>query len=139
MAGHLRLPVGDARQGFVDAEDIAAVAATVLMTDDYLGGVLELTGPEALSFREAVDTIGSVLGRTVTFDGTRAGYREQMAAAGLPVEAVEDLGLGFAALAARGDTVPTGVVEEVLGRPARPFADYATDAAARGVWGGSAR
>lgn len=40
----------------------------------------------------------------------------------------------FAALAARGDTVPTGVVEAVLERPARPFADYVADAAACGVW-----
>lgn len=40
----------------------------------------------------------------------------------------------FGAVAALGDTQPTGVVESVLGRPARDFADYAGDAAARGAW-----
>lgn len=133
LAGHLCVPV-EARQGFVDAGDIAAVAATVLTSDDHLGRVLELTGPEALSFQEAVDTIGSVLGRSVTFDGTPAGYRKQMTEAGLPAQVLEHLMHGFTALQTRGDTAPTGVVEDVLGRGARPFADYATDAAARGAW-----
>lgn len=134
LAGHLRLPVGDARQGFVDADDIAAVSAALLTTDDRLGRVLELTGPEMLSFRDAVDTIGAVLGRTVTFDGTAVGYREQMMDAGLPREVLDDLVDAFAALEARGDTAPTGTVEDVLGRPARSFAEYAADAATRGVW-----
>lgn len=134
LAGHLCLPVGNASQGFVDADDIAAVCAGLLMTNDRLGRVLELTGPEALSFQDAVDTIGAVLGRPVTFDGTAVGYREQMTEAGLPPEVLDDLVDGFAALEARGDTAPTGTVEDVLGRPARSFAEYATDAASRGVW-----
>jgi uncharacterized protein YbjT (DUF2867 family) len=132
--GRLCLPVGEARQGFVDGDDIAAVAVRALTSDDHLGEVLELTGPTALSLRDAVGLIGAATGRAVDFDGTPEGYRAEMAAAGLPADAVEGLIAGFGALAARGDTTPTGVVERVLGRPARAFADYVTDAAARGGW-----
>lgn len=135
LDGRLCLPVGDAKQGFVDGDDIAAVAARALTTDDHLGEVLELTGPTALSFTEAVAVIGAATGRSITFDGTPEAYRAEMTGAGLPDEVVESLIAGFAALAARGDTEPTGVVEKALGRPARPFADYVAEAAARGIWG----
>ncbi|TFV62466.1 UNVERIFIED_ORG: NmrA family transcriptional regulator [Bacillus sp. AZ43] len=134
VAGLLCVPVGEAKQGFVDADDIAGVAVQALTTDDHLGEVLELTGPTALSFRDAVERIGSATGRAIRFDGTPDAYRAQMSAAGLPDEVVGSLVEGFAALAARGDTTPTGVVERVLGRPARSFDDYVADAAARGVW-----
>ncbi|WP_324652031.1 NAD(P)H-binding protein [Georgenia sp. H159] len=132
--GRLCVPVGEAKQGFVDADDIAAVAVQTLTTDAYLGEVLELTGPVALSFREALDHIGRSTGREVTFDGSVEAYRREMTAAGLPAEVVEELIEGFTRLAARGDTEPTGTVERVLGRPGRHLRDYAVEAAARGVW-----
>lgn len=135
VTGRLCLPVGEARQGFVDADDIAAVAVRVLTSDEHLGSTLELTGPTALSFREACALIAAATGRPVAFDGTPEAYRTEMRAAGLPDEVVEPLVERFGRLAARGDTAPTGVVEAVVGRPARPFADYVADAAARGVWG----
>ncbi|MBX9243710.1 NAD(P)H-binding protein [Actinotalea ferrariae] len=135
VSGRLCLPVGDARQGFVDGDDIAAVGVRALTTDGHLGETLELTGPAAFSFREACSLIAAATGRPVEFDGTPEGYRSEMRAAGLPDEVVESLVERFGRLAARGDTVPTGAVEAVVGRPARPFADYVADAAARGAWG----
>jgi uncharacterized protein YbjT (DUF2867 family) len=135
IGGRLAVPVGEARQGFVDAADIAAVGVRALLDDDLVGRILELTGPEALSFREATRIIGEVIGHDIEFDGTAGAYREQMTGLGLPDEVVEGLIAGFAALAARGDTRPTGVVEAVLGRPARSLRAYAENAAARGVWG----
>ncbi|MFC4553924.1 NAD(P)H-binding protein [Georgenia faecalis] len=134
VGGRLCMPVGEAKQGFVDGDDIAAVAVKALTTDAHLGEVLEITGPTALSFREATALIADAIGRPVEFDGTPQAYREQMLAVGLPEEAVEGLIQSFAPVAEAGDTHPTGVVEAVLGRPARPFADYVAAAAARGVW-----
>ncbi|MGC5617511.1 NAD(P)H-binding protein [Georgenia sp. Z1491] len=138
LAGRVALPVGDGRQGFVDAEDIAAVAVRALVTDDHLGEVLELTGPEALSFGEAAAAIGRATGRNVTYVGEPAEYREAMAVAGLPEPVVDGIVAQLAPLRAAGDTTPTGTVERVLGRPALAFEDYASDAAKRGVWGGVA-
>ncbi len=134
VSGRLCVPVGETTQGFVDAGDIAAVAVEALTTDRYVGQVLELTGPEALSFRQAVDVIGASIGREISFDGTPEAYRAEMTAAGLPAEVVEGMISSFGQLVARGDTAPSGVVESVLGRPARSLADYAGEAARRGVW-----
>ncbi|MGY0232247.1 NmrA family NAD(P)-binding protein [Longispora urticae] len=134
LDGRLCVPIGATRQGFVDADDIAAVATSALLRPDLAGRVLPLTGPRALSFPEALDHIGHAIGRPVAFDGTPDAYREAMRAAGTPDAAIDTRIGNFAAAAAQGDTRPTGVVEEILGRPARDFADYAREAAARGVW-----
>ncbi len=67
MAGSLAVPVGDARQAFVDADDIAAVAAAALTGDGHAGRVYTVTGPRALSFAEAVAVIASAAGRAVRF------------------------------------------------------------------------
>lgn len=54
LAGELALPLAELRQGFVDADDIAAVAAAALTEDGHAGQRHELTGPRALSFAEAL-------------------------------------------------------------------------------------
>jgi uncharacterized protein YbjT (DUF2867 family) len=132
--GRLCLPVGEARQGFIDADDIAAVEVAALTGDQLTGELVEITGPRALSFGEAVAEISRATGRRIEFDGTPEAYRAAMRADGLPDEVIDELAGGFIRLGERGDTVPTGVVEKVLGRPGRDFAAYASDAAARGVW-----
>ncbi|WP_157252947.1 SDR family oxidoreductase [Nonomuraea typhae] len=134
LDGRLCVPVGSVRQGFVDAGDIAAVCVEALLGEDFAGRILPLTGPVALSFREALDHLQRVTGLRVEFDGTPDGYRAALRGDGVPEEAVETLIANFAAAAAQGDTRPTGVVEEVLGRPGKDFGAYAEEAAARGAW-----
>ena len=144
LAGKLCLPVPTARQGFVDADDIAAVEVAALTGkdltgkdltgDDLTGEVIEVTGPRALSFPDAVAALSRATGREITFDGTVGAYRDVMRADGLPDEVIDLLAAGFSALESRGDTTPTGVVERLLGRPGRDFTDYAAATAARGAW-----
>ncbi len=135
--GRLCVPVGEARQGFIDAGDIAAVEVAMFGRPDLIGEVIEVTGPRALSFGEAVATIGRATGREIVFDGSEEGYRAVMRADGVPDEVVDALVAGFTALRDRGDTEPTGQVERILGRPGRDFADYAAAGAADGLWEGT--
>ncbi|RAK26907.1 uncharacterized protein YbjT (DUF2867 family) [Actinoplanes lutulentus] len=58
---------GDVVNAPVAQEDIAAVAARVLLSDGHLGKAYELTGPQALSRREKVAAIGRALGRELTY------------------------------------------------------------------------
>ncbi|MFI9810832.1 SDR family oxidoreductase [Saccharothrix variisporea] len=124
-AGSLAVPVGDVRQGFVDADDIAAVAAVALTEDGHAGRTYEVTGPRALSFAEALGLIGAASGRSVRFGGTADEYRAQQDAMGMPQEQTEAEIEAFAQLK---DTEPTEAVPEVTGRAAIDFADYATRA-----------
>ena len=134
LAGRVTLPVGDTRQGFVDASDIAAVAAKALTTDGHEGRTYTLTGPDSLSFAEAVATIAQSSGRRVEFAGDAETYAEEQAALGRPPSEVDAEIAAFAALADLGDAVPTDDITHVTGRPARTFTAYAEAAAAAGAW-----
>jgi uncharacterized protein YbjT (DUF2867 family) len=56
---------GEGRAGFVDAGDVAAVAASVLTKGGREGRLYEVTGPEALSSAEVAAIISKVTGRHV--------------------------------------------------------------------------
>lgn len=134
LAGTVTVPVGDVRQAFVDARDIAAVATRALIEDGHAGKVYEVTGPQALSFAEALDAIGRVAGRRVRFDGTVAGYVAARTAVGQSPDEIASEIEAFAALAGDGDATPTDVVQQVTGRRPTAFDGYAAEAAARGAW-----
>jgi uncharacterized protein YbjT (DUF2867 family) len=134
MAGELALPLGELRQAFVDADDIAAVAVAALTTDGHAGQSYELTGPRAMSFAEALAIIGRAAGRDVRYLGTADAYLAAQATFGRPREEVMPEVEAFAALRAHGDDEPNDVVRRVAGRPPKSFEDYAAQAAGRGAW-----
>lgn len=137
LAGEVAIPVGDAPQAFIDAEDVAAVAACALVEDGHLGRTYEVGGPEALSFGEALAIVSRVSGRTVRYLGTADDYLRVMTGSGLPREQVLRDIAAFEALRAREDARIDDTVERVTGSPARPFRRWAEEAAARGAWAGT--
>jgi uncharacterized protein YbjT (DUF2867 family) len=136
LAGELALPVGDLRQAFVDADDIAAVAAAALTGDGHAGQRYELTGPRALSFADALEIIARASGRPVRFRGTAEDYLAAQAALSAPAEQARQEIEAFASLRKVGDAQPTGVVRQVTGREPKDFERYAAEAAAGGDWRG---
>src|SRR5260370_25536117 len=65
--GAIVVPTGDGAEAFIDAEDIAAVAATTLDDPQAHGGdAYSLTGPEPLTVAETAATISDEAGRTST-------------------------------------------------------------------------
>ncbi|MEV4711074.1 NAD(P)H-binding protein [Micromonospora sp. NPDC049374] len=134
LAGEIAVPVGDARQCFVDADDIADVAVAALTGAGHAGRTYEITGPDALSFGEAAEILTETVGRPVRHLGTADDYRAVMLALGVPAEQVAGEIAAFGALRDLGDGQPTGTVRQVTGHDPRSFAAYAADAAARGAW-----
>lgn len=61
------VPAGSGRTGFVDVEDIALVAATVLTEDNHEGKTYTITGPELLSYTEAAKQLSEVLRKPVHY------------------------------------------------------------------------
>ncbi|MBV1868196.1 MAG: SDR family oxidoreductase [Marinosulfonomonas sp.] len=113
---------------WVDARDIADVAALALTGEGQNEKAYGLTGPEGLSGEQIAALLSEVTGRkiavqAVTPEQSRAG----MAAAGMaPV--VVDAMLELTALAPKGylgAVDPT--IENVLGRPARSFEQFIRD------------
>src|SRR2546425_791602 len=54
MSGEVRLPAGDGKEAFVDAEDIAEVAVAALTEEGHAGWYYELSGPRLMTFGDAV-------------------------------------------------------------------------------------
>jgi uncharacterized protein YbjT (DUF2867 family) len=134
LAGRLALPTGGVPEPFVDLDDVAAVAARLLTTDGYARQTLELSGPTALTFSDAVATIAAATGRPIRFEElTPAAYADELRAAGMGDWAGELGGL-FEVMREGHIAAPTAGVEEVLGRPPRSFEDWVARVAPTGVW-----
>ena len=135
VSGHVILPAAAVGEPFVDADDIADVAAAVLTQAGHTGQAYELTGPRLLTFADAVAEIAAATRRPIGYTAVPAAdYAEAMAAEGVPGEVIELLTYLFTTvLDGRNAHLGNGI-RQVLGRPARDFANYARDAAATGIW-----
>ncbi|MFG1910801.1 NAD(P)H-binding protein [Kribbella sp. NPDC048928] len=126
--GTLVLPAGTGRTPFIDADDIADVATAALTKDGHHGRTYQLTGPEAITFSEAAMHISNA-GRPVEYVAIEpAAYTEQLIAQGVPRAGAELLTSILVAIADGHAGQPTNDVQHVLGRPARPFKTFATEA-----------
>jgi uncharacterized protein YbjT (DUF2867 family) len=115
----------------VHEADIAAVAATALTEDGHAGRTYHVTGPEALTPAERTLILGEALGRELTYVHlTVEQERERLRAFGYPDEYVEfGVQLALNPPPQAGDVKDT--VEAVTGRPARTFAQWASEHADR--------
>lgn len=124
-AGRLELPVGDGAAAWIDAEDIAAVVTTLLVDGGHDGQIIELSGPRAVSLREAVALISAETGRRVEYvPVTEEAYREHLRADGLDEQAVALASAGISAIRNGGEAATTDGVQRVLGRDPARFEDY---------------
>ncbi len=119
----VREPYVDAPYPFIDEEDLAVVAATVLFDPGYAGSELDALGP-AISARQRAGLISEAIGEAITVDEmtpdeARLVWRSQ----GWPEETIEvTLWAQSQFLAQPAISDPT--VERILGRAPRTFADW---------------
>ncbi|WP_405623822.1 NAD(P)H-binding protein [Streptomyces sp. NBC_00076] len=112
---------GSGRIGFVDAEDIAAVAVRALTDEHARDTDLVLTGPEALSYDDIATIMTEVTGRPV---GHRRLSYEQMRdrlTEVVPVQFASMLAGMDRAIAEGTEDRITNTVQRLTGRPARTF------------------
>ena len=135
LAGEVALPVGDVREPFVDADDIADAAVAALTAPGHSGKLYELTGPRLLTFAEAVAEIARASGREMRcVQIPVADFAAALAGYGLPADQEAMIVELFTeVLDGRNQFVSNGV-EQALGRRPRDFSDYVRDTAASGVW-----
>jgi uncharacterized protein YbjT (DUF2867 family) len=136
LAGHVALPMPDAKIPFVDTGDIAEVVVKVLMDDAHNGKTYEITGPEKLTFEEVVKEIAAGTGRTLNFQAvSMEEYNSIMESAGLPPDYIWLFDYLFReVLGNEENQVVTNDVEKVLERKATSFKEYVKRTAQTGVW-----
>ncbi|MFI6855659.1 NAD(P)H-binding protein [Streptomyces sp. NPDC050416] len=135
LSGEVRLPAGDGKEAFVDAEDIAEVAVTALTEAGHAGRHYELSGPRLMTFGDAVAEIARATGRDLSYVPLAPeAYEREQRAQGVPEEWVR-LTVGLydhvrsGGLASLGDGV-----RQALGRAPRDFSEYAGTTARQGLW-----
>jgi uncharacterized protein YbjT (DUF2867 family) len=135
LAGEVATPEGLAADPFLDAEDIADAAFAALTTDDHAGKLYEMTGPQALTFAEAVAEIAKATGREIRHvEVPVEAYRAALADSDLPPDYVALVMYLFTTVLDGRNTPVTDGVQQALGRPAGGFAAYARRTVAAGVW-----
>jgi len=124
---------GDGRVGFIDAEDIAAVAAIALTAPDFESGELLLTGPETLSYDDVALLIGQAAGREIHHRRlSEHQMAERFVGVGMPEDYASGLAAMDSAIAAGAEDRTTDTVARVTGRPAATFQDFVARSA--GAW-----
>jgi uncharacterized protein YbjT (DUF2867 family) len=120
-------PAGNGRAGFVSRDDLADVAAAVLLDDSPAldGQVLDVTGPEALTMTEAAAVLAEITGRPAEYRGQTV--EEAWATrrpSGHPDWEIEGWVTSYLAIAAGELATVSDVVPRLTGHPARTVAEH---------------
>lgn len=122
------LPVGDAKGSFIDARDIASVAAELLVSSAHDNQAFDLTGAVALDHHEVAAILSKETGRSIRFeDVSPEVMRGRLLNTGLPAAYADFLLMILGFFRAGYSERTTTAVQDITGRAPREFAAYARD------------
>lgn len=127
--GVIYSPAGEGAISFIDVRDIADVIVCAVTNDSHRNSVYEVTGPAALTYAQAAETIGKVIGKPVHHVAvTPEMARESMLSSGMDKWLVEAfLELFDIYRAGHGATVLSSTVEQVTKHAASSLESFAQD------------
>ncbi|MCX4974139.1 NAD(P)H-binding protein [Streptomyces sp. NBC_00620] len=123
--GTIRTAAGEGRVGFVDADDIAAVAVHALTEPQAPNTDLVITGPQALGYDDISATLTQVTGRTITHHRLTYEQMRDRLAADMPAEFAAMLAGMDRTIAEGAEDRTTDTVQRLTGRPPRSFQAFA--------------
>jgi uncharacterized protein YbjT (DUF2867 family) len=121
--GVVRAAYGEAASTVIDLGDIAAVAARVLLDEGHVGRKYLMSGPEAVKRRELARLIGVAIGREVRFEEQT--YDEALAELSKTMGEYAGWYLDGMDRLVKHPQQPVRTTEEITGRPATTFAQWA--------------
>jgi uncharacterized protein YbjT (DUF2867 family) len=123
--GVIRGPAGNGVAAFVSREDVAQVAAILLTSTNPLTGILDVTGPEALTISDAASRLSAIAGRSLRFENESLEEgRKWRCATGAKDWQVETWVGSYAAIAA-GELAPvTDTVKRITGKQPLKLEEY---------------
>ncbi len=125
------VPAGTGAEAFVDAGDIASVAAATLAEPGrHAGRAYAPTGPQSLTLKEAAQIISAAAGRTIAYrDAGREEWIDAMVASGVPAVYGQVLRTLTETIASGRGARPNGDVLAATGAAPASFADFAAQTA----------
>ena len=126
--GKIFLPVAQAKGSFIDARDIAAVAAALLSSEVHNNQAFDLTGSTAYDHDEVAAVLSAATGRPIGYeDIPPEAMRSGLLAAGVPAPYAEFLLMILGFFKAGYSERTTDAVQTILGRAPGSLAQYAQD------------
>jgi NAD(P)H dehydrogenase (quinone) len=123
--GALVGPLTDPHVSYIDAYDIARVAAALLTDKAPFGGDHVLTGPEAISHTRIAAELSAVMNRRVRYVGVSpAEMTARMVEGGLPADFAADVVHLWQGMADGDSSEVTDAVVELTGTPPRSFSEF---------------
>jgi NAD(P)H dehydrogenase (quinone) len=123
--GNLIGAYADAPVSYIDCEDIAACAATLLTDSSGNGETFVLTGPEALTQAQIAGKLSAVLGRAVHYvDLPADALASMLKSQGLPPSFAGAVAALMTDVANGALATTTTAVQDLTGRAARSFDDF---------------
>jgi uncharacterized protein YbjT (DUF2867 family) len=124
--GRFAAPMGNRRFALVDVRDVARVAAAALTKETYAGATYVVSGPEALSYSEAAETIGAAIGKEVVYEPVEPrAFRDNLVVErGLPQWRADELAFIASAYGGGAGELVTNVVRRVGGSEPCSFAQF---------------
>jgi NAD(P)H dehydrogenase (quinone) len=123
--GVIRGPAGDGRVAAVARDDVAEVAAAVLVDESHSGKTYDLTGPSAFTLNEAAGLLSEAWGRSVRYEAETLdeAYRSREGFGAPPWE-VAGWVTSYAAIASGELSKVSSAVQDVTGHPPTGLAEY---------------
>ena len=135
LAGEVSAPDSGAPEPWGDLDDVADVAVAALLDDGHTGQTYEITGPELLTWPDAVSLIAEISGRSVTYRTiTPSEFESTLVDAGIPQEDAGFVATLVAEILGGKNASTSDGLQRALGRAPRNFAQFAKDANAAGCW-----
>ncbi|MFD3523957.1 NAD(P)H-binding protein [Streptomyces sp. NPDC058653] len=123
--GKILTATGEGRVGFIDADDIAAVAVHALTSTRAPNSDLLITGPQALSYGDVADVLAQVMGRVVSHRQLTYEQMRDRLATVMPAEYAALLAGMDRSIAEGAEDRTTDTVERLTGRAPGSFRAFA--------------
>jgi len=132
------LPAGKGKVSFVDARDVAAVAARLLLLSEnnnnnnkitkYENKTYVVTGPEALSYSQVAEIISKEVGREISYVNTpEEDVRKAMRSIGREDWLIDAILEEFYNTRVDNRSETTNTVEQIVGRKPTSFTQFVRD------------
>jgi uncharacterized protein YbjT (DUF2867 family) len=122
------VPAGNAKVSFIDARDIASVAAKLLVSDAFDRKDFDLTGSEAVDHAQVAEAISKVSGRKVEYkEISPEDLKQGLQKGGVPEDYANFLVMIFGFLREGYNQKLTTSVKDITGLPPKSLAQYAND------------
>jgi uncharacterized protein YbjT (DUF2867 family) len=119
---------GNGAVSYIDIRDIASAAVSVFSSSAHEGKAYSLTGPEALTNARVADKLSRALGRTINYvDLSTDDFRSSLLSVGTPEWAVNALADLQRLYREGGASLVDRTIEQLIGRKAMSFDDFARD------------